>query len=360
MLYENLDAGLDYGYDAVNKGLVGAWQKSNSPIFDTVVKQATDYASPAKAAQLRGQALADVSQQIGSSQQATNRNLARMGIDPNSGAFAKAQGGLGLQAALAKTNAITNAQNNWEKTSFDMAGKAAGLVGEQGKVNAALLTTGANLGLGRDRLNKDWVTSNRKVDADIAQAAASSANASVNAQIAAANSALAARQFEWNKDQALWQRGITERTTQSNLDTAEVNRQNTIWAQTNMTPYQAATIKDAQAKIAAGQELTANDWNNIFKAGTTAVNAVNKLLGNGDGGSSGGGISTGGGTGLTTGGGTGATPSGGVDLYPTKPDTGGLPAGFGQQPAPVVPIEIDSWTNSGGSSNESITDKEWV
>lgn len=248
MMYENMDPGLNYGYDAINNGLMTAWTKSNNPIIDQTIKRAQDYGSEAKGAQLRGQAVADVSGQIAASQQATNRNLARMGIDPNSGAYAKAQAGLGLQSALAKSQALSNAQGNWEKTAFGMGMDASKLAGEQGKVNAALLTTGANVALGRDRLNKDWVTTNRKIDADVASAAASQANSAISAMAAQANAALARDRFEFDRDQTIWSRENMTPYQKSLVD-------QTTWSRDNLTAAQKANLDAASKDPSMAQQI---------------------------------------------------------------------------------------------------------
>jgi hypothetical protein len=57
------------------------------PLQDEFVKEAREYASPEKQEQAAAEARADVMQSLGVQSQINNRNMARMGINPNSGRF---------------------------------------------------------------------------------------------------------------------------------------------------------------------------------------------------------------------------------------------------------------------------------
>lgn len=142
--------------------------------------------------QQRGQAMTDVGIQAGAAQQAMARNMARMGVNPNSGAFAAAGGQMAMQTALGKAQAAASADRNSRDeymkglgTVNAMGTSAAGVAqknllaaAEMGKVGLA----GADLGAAAtDRANH--------AAASMASAAAAGTSAQASLMNAGTNAA---------------------------------------------------------------------------------------------------------------------------------------------------------------------------
>ena len=152
-------------------------------------------------AQQRGQAVNAVQQQTDLQRQVMNRNMTRMGVDPNSARFASMNGMMAGQTALNKVMAANaadrSARDEWVKglgAINAMGGKLAEssqksmqTAADMGRVGLL----GADLGAGAsDRATNAYANS--------ASAAASSQNAATNAAIAARQATDADRTYSLN------------------------------------------------------------------------------------------------------------------------------------------------------------------
>lgn len=88
---------------------------------DAYTKAATQYSDPAYAARMAGQAGADAEQAIASGTGAMARNLARYGINPNSGRFGSIAGDNAIRGAAIKAGAMNNARRYVEDKKFGAA-----------------------------------------------------------------------------------------------------------------------------------------------------------------------------------------------------------------------------------------------
>ena len=152
-------------------------------------------------AQQRGQAVNAVQQQTDLQRQVMNRNMTRMGVDPNSARFASMNGMMAGQTALNKVMAANaadrSARDEWVKglgAINAMGGKLAES-SQKSMQNAADMgrvgLLGADLGAGAsDRATNAYANS--------ASAAASSQNAATNAAIAARQATDADRTYSLN------------------------------------------------------------------------------------------------------------------------------------------------------------------
>lgn len=165
---KNIAAGAALSANAFGRaGMQGIADYENvyKPYDKKIMTMVDAMGTDAYRSQQRGQAMTDVGIQAGAAQQAMNRNMARMGVNPNSGAFAAAGGQMAMQTALGKAQAAAsadrNARDDYMKglgTVNSMGTSAAGVAqknllaaSEMGKVGLA----GADLGAAAtDRANQ--------------------------------------------------------------------------------------------------------------------------------------------------------------------------------------------------------------
>lgn len=88
---------------------------------DAYASAANQYSDPAFEGRMVGQAGADAEQAIGQQTAAMGRNLARYGINPNSGRFAGISGDNAIRGAAIKTGAMNNARNYVQDKRFGVA-----------------------------------------------------------------------------------------------------------------------------------------------------------------------------------------------------------------------------------------------
>lgn len=110
---------------------------------DAYAAAANQYSDPAFEGRMVGQSGADAEQAIGQQTAAMGRNLARYGINPNSGRFAGISGDNAIRGAAMKAGAMNNARNYVQDKRFGVAkdfysslvgmnSDAAGLAGQAG------------------------------------------------------------------------------------------------------------------------------------------------------------------------------------------------------------------------------------
>ena len=131
------------------------------PIEQGLIKDANDYNSKGMRDQLAGKAAADVEGQAAIQKQASAREMARMGVNPNSGRFRGMDAARGLQTAGMRAGAMTGARERAEQIGYarklDVVGMGRGLPGAStaaygaatGAGNSAVgnQTTGANFAM---------------------------------------------------------------------------------------------------------------------------------------------------------------------------------------------------------------------
>lgn len=150
----------------------------------------------------RGKAMTDVGIQMGNAQQAMNRNMARMGVDPTSGAAARMGGQLMMQGALGKVQAASAA----DAAARDEYVKGLGAVnqmgirtGELGLKSAAMGGDLAKVGLMGADLGAAAYDRNTQAQASMTSAGAAAQNASTNAAKVAQDAAQFAQSLELDR-----------------------------------------------------------------------------------------------------------------------------------------------------------------
>lgn len=97
------------------------------PLETGIVKDAANYDTQARQDAEAGKAVADVNQAFGAAQDASNRNMQRMGVNPASGAFAAGQTQLQAQKALATVQGINGAREKVQTLGYARKMDAANL-----------------------------------------------------------------------------------------------------------------------------------------------------------------------------------------------------------------------------------------
>lgn len=90
------------------------WDRYNEvykPVEDRVVKDAMNWDSPERQAQMAAEAKGDIMSSAAAAQQQNQRQMASMGIDPRSGRYAGVDRGTSLNTALASAGAQNNARS---------------------------------------------------------------------------------------------------------------------------------------------------------------------------------------------------------------------------------------------------------
>lgn len=143
-------------------------------------------------AQQRGQAVNAVQQQTDLQRQVMNRNMTRMGVDPNSARFASMNGMMAGQTALNKVMAANAADRSARDEWVKGLGAINAMGGKLAESSQKSMQTAADMGrvglLGAD-LGANASDRATNAYANSASAAASSQNAATNAATNAANAA---------------------------------------------------------------------------------------------------------------------------------------------------------------------------
>lgn len=116
------------------------------PIEDEFIKEATEYASPERQAQAAAEARADVQRSANVARQQTQRQMASMGVNPNSGRFQGIDRASELETALAAAGAQNNARTQVRDKGLalkaDVANMGRGLPAQSAQATALGLGAG--------------------------------------------------------------------------------------------------------------------------------------------------------------------------------------------------------------------------
>lgn len=113
----------------------GRYKDTFVPIEDRIAKDAMEWDSPERQAEMAAKAKADVVGNAAQAEQAQQRQMASMGIDPRSGRFAGTTRANGLNTALAATGAQNLARDTVRQQGLTLRGQAAG-IGQQVNQNS--------------------------------------------------------------------------------------------------------------------------------------------------------------------------------------------------------------------------------
>ena len=160
------------------------YQTTFQPIEEKMAQEAMDYGSEADQERATGQAAADVSQQFQSQRAAAQRQLASMGVKPNSGAFMTQNRESDAAEAAARAAAMTGTRQAVKDKGVSLRAGAAAFGRNQ--TNTAGQQVGISTGTG------SAATQSAGAGVGSTLAAGSSLNAGYGAQIGAANSAVQA------------------------------------------------------------------------------------------------------------------------------------------------------------------------
>lgn len=164
-------------------------QNTFRPLEQGLVRQAQQFNTEAYRNQLANQAAAASAQAFSNTQNQTNRAMASMGVNPNSGRFAgiTAQNNLGLAAQRA--GAMTNARNQAEQLGWarqmDVTGLGRNLAGASNAAYAGATgagTAGMNTSMAPGNQYQAGLAASANTYGNMAQGQASLANAAMNAQ----------------------------------------------------------------------------------------------------------------------------------------------------------------------------------
>ena len=162
----------------------GQYQTTFQPIEEKMAQEAMDYGSEADQERATGQAAADVSQQFQSQRAAAQRQLASMGVKPNSGTFMAQSRESDAAEAAARAAAMTGTRQAVKDKGVSLRAGAAAFGRNQ--TNTAGQQVGLSTGTG------SAATQSAGAGVGSTLAAGNSINAGYGAQIDAANSAVRA------------------------------------------------------------------------------------------------------------------------------------------------------------------------
>lgn len=185
------------GLGSAGMGLVNSYVNEYQPYDRKLMGYVDSIGTDAYRAQQRGRAMTDVGIQAGQQMQAVNRNMGRMGVNPNSAQFAMMNGQMAQQNALAKVMAAMGAdrgaREEWAKGLGAIS--ATGLkVGELGMRNMETAGNLGRVGLAGADLGASANDRNINANANTTSAGAAATNASTNA----ARLAQDGKQFDQN------------------------------------------------------------------------------------------------------------------------------------------------------------------
>lgn len=113
--------------DAISKDYWDYQQSTFRPLEHAIVESAQTYDTESRREQKAGEAIADVQQQIDAAQGQQSRQLARMGVNPNSGKFAAMSNQISMAGALGKAQAAAKAREGVELQGYARKMDAANL-----------------------------------------------------------------------------------------------------------------------------------------------------------------------------------------------------------------------------------------
>lgn len=114
-------------FGGYSKDLWDRYINKAAPVEDQFYQDAANYGGLADQNRAAGEAVSDVRQQAGIQQQMTNRNLASMGVNPNSARFNSGNRVAELAAMAAAAGGATKARQAQRDKGIELRGKAAEL-----------------------------------------------------------------------------------------------------------------------------------------------------------------------------------------------------------------------------------------
>jgi hypothetical protein len=134
LMQQNIEQGNDYYQN---------WRENYLPIEQSLVSDVAEYNTDAAKERMASEAGADVQKAATAENAATNRAMAAMGVNPNSGRYRALRGQNQLTTAARRAGAMTGARNRAEDIGYakklDVAGLGRGMTGaSQGAYGTAL------------------------------------------------------------------------------------------------------------------------------------------------------------------------------------------------------------------------------
>lgn len=134
------------------------------PVEKQMVDEANNYDSAERKDAVAGQAAMEVGKQFAATRDANTRNMARMGINPNSGKFQASANSTAVQEALGKASASTKARTDAENMGIMLRKDAANFGRNMTGTAAQAYSTGLNAGnaaVGSNATaNQTWASNN--------------------------------------------------------------------------------------------------------------------------------------------------------------------------------------------------------
>ncbi|NVZ08031.1 tail fiber domain-containing protein [Allochromatium humboldtianum] len=152
-LYEQITASLVDTQNQTNKqgtDYYNYWKNSYQPVEQRLLAQAESFNSDAYKEEQARQAAVDAAKAYAVTQQANNRSMAAMGVNPNSGRFAGQRNQSTLALAAQRANAMTNARSQAESTGYarllDATSLGRGLTGASTGAYSVAINAGNSAG----------------------------------------------------------------------------------------------------------------------------------------------------------------------------------------------------------------------
>lgn len=124
---------------------------SLSTMQDTLVQDARNFNTEDKASELAGRAGADVAQAFATAKDQSNRNMARMGVNPSDGKAAAMGNQLSIAQALGTAQAMTGARTQARQEGYALTDRATNAL--SGYPAMGMQATGAGAGFGASGIN---------------------------------------------------------------------------------------------------------------------------------------------------------------------------------------------------------------
>lgn len=134
----------DRGWMLDRRGLLSTMQ-------DTLTKDARTFDTDAKRDELAGKAGADVAQAFAAAKDQSNRNMARMGVNPSDGKAAAMGNQLSIAQALGTAQAMTGARTQARQEGYALTDRATNAL--SGYPAMGMQATGAGAGFGASGIN---------------------------------------------------------------------------------------------------------------------------------------------------------------------------------------------------------------
>ncbi|MBC3886321.1 hypothetical protein [Undibacterium griseum] len=122
------------------------YMDNGRPMINKMLSDANNYDSEDNLNKVRAQASADVEQAFSDQRAATDRNMTRMGINPNSGRFAAAQGDMDANQALSRVSAGNNMAENRRMQGIGLRQQASNVVNGMPATSMNQSASGMNMG----------------------------------------------------------------------------------------------------------------------------------------------------------------------------------------------------------------------